>query len=161
MIKLNKHEYINGLIVAVICGCDLVLVIFKLKSMIDILNIPYEIAFEWMPQDLTDDEPTLVQVIGWRRQITRHYQNQRWLWSMTPYGAIVYFHSSLIVECMGFKAENIVYLASSVLTALYNRMRLCIVLFSWYILNVHNGGCGTKFVRAELLSVCCNERMTQ
>ena len=46
MIKLNKHEYINGLIVTVICGCDLVLVIFKLKSMIDILNIPYEIAFE-------------------------------------------------------------------------------------------------------------------
>ena len=41
------------------------LVIFKLISRIDLLNISYEIVLWWMPQDLTDDKSTLVQIMAW------------------------------------------------------------------------------------------------
>ena len=39
-----------------------------------------------MPQDLTDDKSTLVQVMAWCRQATSHYMKQCWLRSPTPYG---------------------------------------------------------------------------
>ena len=39
-----------------------------------------------MPQDLTDDKSTLVQVMAWCRQATSHYLNQGWPRSPTPYG---------------------------------------------------------------------------
>ena len=39
-----------------------------------------------MPQDLTDDKSTLVQVMAWCRQATSHYLNQRWPRSLTSYG---------------------------------------------------------------------------
>ena len=34
---------------------DIKLLIFKLRSRIDILSISHKIALRWMPQDLTDD----------------------------------------------------------------------------------------------------------
>ena len=36
-------------------GYNLILVIFKLTSRVDVLSISDEIAVRWMPQDLTDD----------------------------------------------------------------------------------------------------------
>ena len=39
-----------------------------------------------MPQDLTDDKSTLVQVMAWCRQATSHCLNQCWPRSPTPYG---------------------------------------------------------------------------
>ena len=39
-----------------------------------------------MPQNLTDDKSTLVQVMAWCRQATSHYLNQCWPRSPTPYG---------------------------------------------------------------------------
>ena len=47
-------------------------------------GISYEIALRWMPQDLTDDKSTLVQVMAWCRQATSHYLSQ--CWSMSPNG---------------------------------------------------------------------------
>ena len=41
-----------------------------------------------MPQNLTDEKLTLVQVIAWCRQATSHYLNQCWPRSPTPYGVI-------------------------------------------------------------------------
>ena len=46
----------------------------------------YEIALGRTPLDLTDDKPTLVQVMAWCRQVTSHYLNQCWHRSMWPYG---------------------------------------------------------------------------
>ena len=40
----------------------------------------------WMPQDLTDDKSTLVQVMAWCSQSTSHYLNQCWPRYPTPYG---------------------------------------------------------------------------
>ena len=40
-----------------------------------------------MPQDLADDESTLVQVMAWCHQATSHYLNQCWPRSPTPYEA--------------------------------------------------------------------------
>ena len=39
-----------------------------------------------MPQDLTDDKSTLVQVMAWCHQATSHYLSQCWLSSLLPYG---------------------------------------------------------------------------
>ena len=39
-----------------------------------------------MPQDLSDDKSTLVQVVAWCRQATSHYLSQCWPSSMSPYG---------------------------------------------------------------------------
>ena len=39
-----------------------------------------------MPQDLTDDKSTLVQVMAWCHQVTGHYLNQSWPRSPTPHG---------------------------------------------------------------------------
>ena len=39
-----------------------------------------------MPQDITDDKSTLVQVMAWCRQATSHYLNQCWPRSAMPYG---------------------------------------------------------------------------
>ena len=38
-----------------------------------------------MPQDLTDDSSTLLQVMAWCRQAASHYLNQCWPWSLSPY----------------------------------------------------------------------------
>ena len=39
-----------------------------------------------MPQNLTDDKSTLVQVMAWCRQATSHNLTQCWPRSLTPYG---------------------------------------------------------------------------
>ena len=39
-----------------------------------------------MPLDFTDDTSTLVQVMAWCRQATRHYMSQCWPRFMSPYG---------------------------------------------------------------------------
>ena len=39
-----------------------------------------------MPQDLTDDKSTLVQVMAWCRQTTSHYLSQCWLSPLSSYG---------------------------------------------------------------------------
>ena len=39
-----------------------------------------------MPQDITDDASTLVQVMAWCHQATSHYLSQCWLKSLSPRG---------------------------------------------------------------------------
>ena len=43
-------------------------------------------VLRWMPQDLTDDQSTLVQVMAWCCQATSHFLNQCWPRSPPPYG---------------------------------------------------------------------------
>ena len=62
------------------------LVIFKPILVNGGWGISYWIALRWMPQDLTDDKSTLVQVIAWCRQATSHYLSQCWPRSMSPNG---------------------------------------------------------------------------
>ena len=38
----------------------------------------WEIAFRWLPQNLTNESSTLAQVIAWCRQATSHYMSQSW-----------------------------------------------------------------------------------
>ena len=47
-----------------------------------------EIDLRCMPQDLSDDLSTLVQVMAWCHQATSHYLSQCscWPWFMSPYG---------------------------------------------------------------------------
>ena len=61
------------------------LVIFKPILVNGGWGISYEIALRWMPQDLTDDKSTLVQVMA-SGQATSHYLSQCWPRSMSPYG---------------------------------------------------------------------------
>ena len=68
------------------CGCNLKLINFKIISRIEISGISCEITRRWMPQDLTDDWSTLVQVMAWWCQATSQYLNQCWPSPMTSYG---------------------------------------------------------------------------
>ena len=61
-------------------------VIFNLALLIGIFKSSYDNVLTWMPQDLTDDKSTLVQVMAWCRQATSHYLNHCWPRSSTPYG---------------------------------------------------------------------------
>ena len=61
-------------------------VIFNLALLIAIFKSSYDDVLRWMPQDLTDDKSTLVQVMAWCRQATSHYLNQCWPRSPTPNG---------------------------------------------------------------------------
>ena len=59
---------------------------FNLILLIGIFTSSKDNAMRWMPRDLTDDESTLVQVMAWCCQATRHYLNQCWPRSLPPYG---------------------------------------------------------------------------
>ena len=61
-------------------------VIFNLALLIGIFKSSYDNVLRWMPQNLTDDQSTLVQVMAWCRQATSQYLNQCWPRSPTPYG---------------------------------------------------------------------------
>ena len=61
-------------------------VIFKLTLVNGGWGISYEFALRWMPQDLTDDKSTSVQVTAWCHQATSHYLSQCWPRSMSPNG---------------------------------------------------------------------------
>ena len=61
-------------------------VIFKLILVTGDYEISSEIALRWTSLDLNDDKSTLVQVMAWCRQATRHYMNQCWPRSLPPYG---------------------------------------------------------------------------
>ena len=68
--------------------CDSKNVIFNLVLLIGIFRSSHDNAPWWMPQDLTDDKSTLLQVMAWCRQATSHYLSQCWPRSMSPYGVI-------------------------------------------------------------------------
>ena len=61
-------------------------VIFKQILVIDGWGISCEIALIWISLDLTDDQPTLLQVMAWCRQATSHYMSQCWSRSLSQYG---------------------------------------------------------------------------
>ena len=66
--------------------CDSKNIIFHLVLLIGIFSSSHDNALWWMPQDLTDDKSTLVQVMAWCRQATSHYLSQCWPRSVSPYG---------------------------------------------------------------------------
>ena len=66
--------------------CDSKNVIFNLVLLIGIFRSSHGNALQWMPQGLTDDMSTLVQVMACCRQATSHYLSQCWLSSSSPYG---------------------------------------------------------------------------
>ena len=66
--------------------CDFENVIFNLALLIGIFKSSNDNVLRWMPQNLTDDKSTLVQVMAWCRQATNHYLNQCWPRSPMPYG---------------------------------------------------------------------------
>ena len=49
-------------------------------------GISHEIALGWIPLDLIDDKPSLVQVMAWCRQAASHYLSQCLPRPMSPYG---------------------------------------------------------------------------
>ena len=64
--------------------------IFKHKVLISKhiygLNSLPEIVLRWIPENIFDDKPTLVQVMAWCHQAASHCLNQFWHRSMSPFG---------------------------------------------------------------------------
>ena len=71
-----------------ICGSNFNSVISMHMLQINFMSVPYETAHRWMPQDTFDDKSSLVQVMAWCHQASRHYVSQCWLRFMLPYGII-------------------------------------------------------------------------
>ena len=69
-------------------GCNSKNGIFNLVLLIGMFRPSHDNALRWMPQELTDDQSTLVQVMAWCHQATKHYLSQCWLRSLLPYGVI-------------------------------------------------------------------------
>ena len=65
---------------------DFINVIFNLVLLIGVFKSSYDNVLRWMPQDLTGDKSTLVQVMAWCHQATRHYLSQCWPRSLSPSG---------------------------------------------------------------------------
>ena len=65
--------------------CDSKNAIFNLVLLIGIFRSSHNNALWWMPQDITDDKSTLVQVMAWCRQATSHCVSQCWLSSLSHY----------------------------------------------------------------------------
>ena len=61
-------------------------VLFKLAFVIDGGDIACEIAIAWMSLSLPGDKSILFRIMASCLQIIRHYLNQSWPWSMSPYG---------------------------------------------------------------------------
>ena len=68
------------------CGSNFTGVFFKLILQIGILGTSSEIGLRGVPQNPIKDKSTLGQVMAWCHQVTSHYLNQCWLWSLSPYG---------------------------------------------------------------------------
>ena len=60
-------------------------VTFNLSLRLHMISNYCEVVFRKMPQPLTDDRSTLVQVMAWCLQATSHYLSQWWPRSMSPY----------------------------------------------------------------------------
>ena len=61
-------------------------IIFKLSIQTGSFGTWFEIPLWWMPQNLTNEMSTLVQIMAWCRLATNHYLSQWWSRSMSPYG---------------------------------------------------------------------------
>ena len=59
---------------------------FNIILVIDSWFVSWKITLRWMPQNLTYEKSTLVQVMAWCRQATSHYLSQCWPRSISPYG---------------------------------------------------------------------------
>ena len=60
--------------------------LFQIISVTDGWGISCKLALRWMSLDLTDDKSTLVQVMAWCHQATRHYLSEWWPKPLSPYG---------------------------------------------------------------------------
>ena len=65
------------------CINNLESVIFKHMSRIKFMS---KIALRSVPQNITNEKSTLVQVMGWCRQVPSHYLSRSWPRSLSPYG---------------------------------------------------------------------------
>ena len=61
----------------------------NLASVIGIFKSSYDNVLRWMPQDLTDDKSTLIQVMAWCRQAITHYLNH---WVLTKISNAILRH---------------------------------------------------------------------
>ena len=57
-----------------------------LVLLIGIFRSSHDNAFRWMSESFTEDKSTLVQVMAWCHQATRHYMKQYWPRSVSSYG---------------------------------------------------------------------------
>ena len=68
---------------------DLKIIIFKFVIKKSCQRTLCEISSMRIPQNLTNEKLTLVQVMVWCRRAPSHYHHQCWTRSMSPYGIIL------------------------------------------------------------------------
>ena len=66
------------------CGSNFSNVLFKLLLQIDILSTASEMGLRWAPQDLIDNNSTLVEIMVLYCKVTSHFLSQCWPRSIWP-----------------------------------------------------------------------------
>ena len=85
--QLKRSLAINSLATGR-CDNNFKSVIFKLITQNSSLGTHCDIALRRVPQNLTIEKSTLVQVMAWYLQATSHYLSQCWpRWYMSPYSS--------------------------------------------------------------------------
>ena len=79
------------------CGTNFECIVFKLIIQNSSWGPCCEIALIWMPENSTNGESILVQVMAWCRQAPSHYLCQCWPRSMSPY-VMSLGHNKLILR---------------------------------------------------------------
>ena len=63
--------------------------------------VPVVIAFIWMPQNLTNEKSTLIQVMAWCRQAASQYLSQLWHRSLSPgHNKLICFREYFALQLM-------------------------------------------------------------
>ena len=94
----------------------------------------YDNVLRWMPQDLTDDKSTLVQVMAWCHQATSHYLNQCWPRSPTPYGVT---RTQWVKTSASYWCEEVGILILYILNFFWENMNMYLHLCHFPTLKLH------------------------
>ena len=122
----EKENYVFNSLAPGRFECDSKSVIFNPVLLIGIFRVSHDNALQWMPQDLTDDKSTLVQVMAWCHQTTCHYLSQCWLSSLSPYGiARPQWINSSVAGRYGRNSKSIIFKVTLLNSSLKSPLREC------------------------------------
>ena len=88
VIPLSVWRRIVNLLALGMCENNFKGIIFRLILRIDIWSTFLSSSLRGMPQYVTNEKWTLIQVMAKYRQATSHYMSQCWVSSLSPYGVI-------------------------------------------------------------------------
>ena len=99
---------------------------------IKVMNISSEIDLSWMAGNVCEEESTLIQVMAWCREATRHSLSQYWPWSLSPYNITRPLYIDMTRRSGLIKYEVIYIMITCGLTTIYHGVEDDFMTGSWF-----------------------------